>query len=247
MSSQNIFYPESRFGGFTDVDGTVAFYTRVNALLHPDNTLLDIGCGRGSYAEDAVAVRRDLRIFKGKCAHVIGLDVDPDAAQHPYLDEFHLLSGDRWPVADECADICLADFLLEHMEHPAAFFAECRRVLRPGGYVCLRTPNAFNYIALASRLIPNRLHAKVVGRVQEKRAAQDVFPTFYHCNTRRQITSMMQRYGFASCVYGYEAEPSYLKFSRLAYALGVVHQKIAPGALKATLFAFGQKREHAVN
>jgi len=26
-------YPESRFGGFSDIDGTVTFYSRVNALL----------------------------------------------------------------------------------------------------------------------------------------------------------------------------------------------------------------------
>jgi len=27
------FYPESRFGGFTQIDGTVAFYSRVQALV----------------------------------------------------------------------------------------------------------------------------------------------------------------------------------------------------------------------
>ena len=37
------FYPESRFGGFTDIDGTVAFYSRVNALVKPLYVVVDFG------------------------------------------------------------------------------------------------------------------------------------------------------------------------------------------------------------
>lgn len=39
------FYPEARFGGFSDIDGTMAFYLRVNALLGCDSVVLDFGCG----------------------------------------------------------------------------------------------------------------------------------------------------------------------------------------------------------
>jgi hypothetical protein len=51
---------------------------------------------------------------------------------------------------------------------------------------------------------------------------------------------MMRRHGFDHVVYGYEAEPGYLHFSRLAYALGVLHQKFAPRAISPALFAFGR-------
>lgn len=55
-------YPEARFGGFSDVDGTVAFYSRVQALMTPENVVLDVGCGRGSgLQDDAVPWRRELR------------------------------------------------------------------------------------------------------------------------------------------------------------------------------------------
>jgi len=47
-------YPERRFGGFTHVDGTVVFYTRVNSLLDRSTVVLDMGCGRGVAAEDPV-------------------------------------------------------------------------------------------------------------------------------------------------------------------------------------------------
>lgn len=76
-------YPESKFGGFTDIDGTVVFNTRVQSLVTPDTVLLDIGCGRGAFREDPVAIRRHLRTFKGKVRTVIGLDVDEAAANNP--------------------------------------------------------------------------------------------------------------------------------------------------------------------
>ncbi len=244
MDYKNIFYPESRFGDFTDVDGTIAFYLRVNALLSPSAVALDVGCGRGAYAEDPIPLHRELRVLKGKCARVIGLDVDEDARQNPFLDEFHLIqgkAGERWPVEDGSIDVCVCDFVVEHVADPRAFFAECRRVLKRGGVLCIRTPNALNYIALASRAVPNKLHAKVLGRVQENREARDVFPTLYRCNTRSVLQRSLTRHGFESAVYGYEADPAYLSFSRVAYAVGVAHQKLAPGALKATLFAFARK------
>ncbi len=242
MSFQEKFYPESRFGGFSDIDGTVTFYTRVNSLLQASDALLDVGCGRGAYAEDAVPLRRELRIFKGKCRHVIGLDVDEAARKNPYLDEFHLIEEKRWPVPDECVEICVADFVIEHLPAPDEFFEQCRRVLKPNGVLCLRTPNRWNYVAVASRLIPNRHHAGVVGRVQDNRKEADVFPTLYRCNTQPALKRALQKNGFTAHVYGYEAEPSYLSFSRLAYAAGVAHQRLAPSALKATLFAFARKK-----
>ncbi len=78
-------YQESRFGGFTDVDGTVAFYTRVHALLEPSFVVLDVGCGRGAYGTDPVRVRRELRIFKGKCRRIIGIDPDEQAKGGEFL------------------------------------------------------------------------------------------------------------------------------------------------------------------
>jgi SAM-dependent methyltransferase len=235
------FYPESRFGGFTQIDGTVAFYSRVQALVRPTDTVVDFGCGRGAYREDPLPFRRDLRILKGKVGRVIGLDANPAGAQNPFLDAFALLDGPRWPLEDETADLCVSDNVLEHLPDPAAFFSEARRVLRRGGLLCLRTPNRWNYITLLSRLIPNRHHAGVLSKAKPGLQEQDVFPTYYRCNTVGALRRALAKEGFSSAVYGYEAEPSYLSFSRAAYALGVLHQRIAPGFLKPAIFAFARK------
>lgn len=44
MTFMHIYYPESKFGEFTDIDGTIVFYTRVNALAQPSSVVLDLGC-----------------------------------------------------------------------------------------------------------------------------------------------------------------------------------------------------------
>ena len=238
------FYPEVQFGGFTNADATIAFYVRVNALVKSDSVVLDVGCGRGLGSEDPVPLRRNLRNFKGRCAKVIGIDVDPDAAENPSVDEFHLISGPVWPLPDASVDVSIIDSVLEHVPEPEVFFAELERVTRPAGMVCIRTPNAASYFGLASRLIPNRLHARVLDRVQRTRVEQDVFPTLYHCNTRRRLRKVLDRHGFDSYVCGYDSEPRYLSFSRAAYGLGVLHQKFAPQMFKIALFAFGRKRDN---
>jgi hypothetical protein len=89
--------------------------------------------------------------------------------------------------------------------------------------------------------VPNRYHTKVTSYVQNNRREEDVFPTVYKCNSIRKLKKMMKNNGFAeSVVYGYEAEPSYLSFSRIAYYLGVLHQRLAPRFLCPALFAFGR-------
>lgn len=238
----NFFYPESRFAGFTQVDGTIAFYTRVQALVHPNSVVVDFGCGRGAYAGDPIPFRRDLRVFKGKVRRVIGLDAGPAGANNPYLDEFHHLTGSRWPVEDSAVDLVLCDNVIEHLPDPKAFFTEARRVLVPGGAVCIRTPNRWNYVAIISRLFSGRRRAEILARAKPDLAEEDAFPTLYRCNTLPVLRRTLQENGYEAVVFGYEAEPTYLAFSKIAYAAGVLHQKLAPGIFKAALFAFGKKK-----
>ena len=91
-----IFYPEARFGGFTDVDGTVRLYMRIRALIEPGKSVvLDVGCGRGERFYNQARVVRELCNFKGYAARMIGIDVDRAAASNPSLDEFRLIEGPR--------------------------------------------------------------------------------------------------------------------------------------------------------
>ena len=239
MNNQEKFYPESKFGGFTAIDGTIAFFNKINALLDPSFVVLDVGCGRGEYQEDSVVFRKNLRILKGKVTKVIGIDVDQNAQDNPFLDEFYLIKDNTWPIKNNSIDLILLDYVLEHISNPDQLFGEIYRVLKNGGYCCIRTTNQWSYIAIAATFIPNKYHSKVTSVVQDGRKQEDVFPTVYKCNSIQKIKNIMKENGIEGVVYGYEAEPSYLSFSRIAYFLGVLHQKFAPEFIKPAIFAFG--------
>lgn len=242
MSFQELFYPENKLGGFTGIDGTIAFYFRINSLLSPSFNVLDVGCGRGgSYHEDLVLIRRNLRNLKGKVKKVIGIDVDKAAKKNPYLNEFHLIENENWPIKTNTINLIVCDYVLEHVNDIDKFFSEARRVLRSGGYLCIRTPNVWSYFGIFSRLIPSKYHSQITNVVQNDRKEEDVFPTLYRCNSIWGMKVMMKKHGFDPVVYGYEAEPAYLSFSKFAYWLGVLHQKYAPNFLKVVIFAFGKK------
>lgn len=234
-------YPEAGFGGFSDADGTIRFYTRIQALLQPHSVVLDVGCGRGAHADDEIPFRRNLKVFRGKCSRVIGIDVDPAGWQNPFLDEFRLIEGNQWPLADASVHLCVSDYVLEHVQNPDTFFAECVRVLKPGGVLCARTPNRFGYVALAASCVPNRLHAWVLKKIGKDRRGEDTFPTVYRCNTSRTIKKLMRQHGFEGCVRAIEDEPTYLVFSRTVYRVGTLVHSMMPPGLKSNLLVFGRK------
>jgi SAM-dependent methyltransferase len=243
MSCEQRVFPESQFGKFTNVDGTISFYLRVNALLKPTDTVLDVGCGRGQYQDDPVTIRRELRILRGKVRKVIGLDVDTAAASNPYLDEFCLLKDgtSSWPVADSSVDTIISDWTLEHVSEPDAFVSEARRVLKPGGYFCARTTNAWSYVALAARAIPERYHGRVIESAQAERKAIDIFPTRYAFNSVPILRRKFTQYGFDSVVYGFAGEPAYLNFSCALYYLACLYERFAPHFLRQSLVIFARK------
>ena len=236
-------YPEARFGGFADVDQVTVFYTRVRALIEPSFTVLDIGCGRGKQADDPVPTRRRLKTLKGECDRLIGIDLDPAASHNPCIDEFRMMRPhEAWPLEDASIDLALSDYVLEHVDDPRLFFSECRRVIRPGGLLCMRTTNVLSYFGLASLLTPDAAHAAIIDRVYARpRRTDDIFPTRYRCNTLRAVRGMLDRHGFHHCVYGYQSDPAHFGFSRGLYALGVLHQRLAPAVIKPAIFAFAER------
>jgi len=243
MKFVNRYYPESKFGGFSKVDGTVAFYNRVNALLGEDFTVLDYGCGRAEYQEDPVTYRRNLRILSGKVKKVIGIDFDPIAASNPYLDEFRILKDHTWPLQDDEIDLCVCDWVLEHIQDPNQFFSEAQRVIKAGGYLCLRTTNSWGYVGIAANLVPNKWHTRVLSYVQKDRKEKDIFPTYNACNTIWKIRKCLSQYGFSNVVYTHQSEPAYFKFSGLLYSLGRIYQRIFPSFMYSKLFAFAQNKK----
>ena len=204
-------YPEYGAGGFTKYDGGLEFYGRINALLRADMVVLDLGAGRGAQFETNSSYRYETVRMQGKVAKVLGVDVDPAVLENTHLDEALVYDGNRLPLDDLSVDLIICDWVLEHVEHPQVFSDEVTRVLRPGGWFCARTPNSFSILATASRMIPNRIHARLLQKIQpgSLREARDVFPTLYRMNSIAAIRRLFPAARWLNCSYTFSPEPAY--------------------------------------
>lgn len=237
-------YRECGAGQFSHRDCTVMFYTRIDALLQPSSVLLNVGAGRGAnIVEDYSPYRQKLQKFRGRAARVLGIDVDPVVMENQDLDEaFHIGPDGRWPIADSSVDIVVCDHVLEHVADPVAFAHEVSRVLRPGGWFCGRTPMKWGYIGIFTRLIPNRLHAALLRRLQPQRLARDVFPTVYRINTFAAVRKLFSSDLWSDHSYGYNGVPGYHANSRILFRFIEIWCWLMPRSVSAKLHIFLQKK-----
>ncbi len=236
-------YPEMGAGGYSRRDGTIQFYTRVNALLQPHWTALDLGAGRGSWLEQGTQYKRDLRMLKGKVAKVIGADIDAVVTTNQSCDESVVMpDSDTLPLDANSVDLIVSDHTFEHVENPVAFVAEVQRVLRPGGWIAARTPNRWGYIGLATNAVPNSLHVSVLKRAQPDRLPEDVFPTIYRMNTRRAISALFPTKNWEVHMYPHNPEPAYFGNSAALLRVADAVLSRAPNSLSATWSIFIRRR-----
>ena len=95
--------------------------------------VVDVGTGTGLVAREAVRIVGDPEA-------VIGVDPSPGMLANAHLPAgVRLLEGaaERIPLPDEYADFLSMGYALRHISDLAIAFREFRRVLRPGGVVCI--------------------------------------------------------------------------------------------------------------
>jgi 2-polyprenyl-3-methyl-5-hydroxy-6-metoxy-1,4-benzoquinol methylase len=112
--------------------------------------VVDVGCGIGRFRAFAADLIQDY----------IGVDV----VRHPGLPAEAAfacahLDRDPIPVADSSADIVAAIETIEHLENPRAFVRELARILKPGGWLVVTTPNQLSALSLLSLVVKGRFVA----------------------------------------------------------------------------------------
>jgi SAM-dependent methyltransferase len=225
----------------------VQFYQRIHALLDElpsDPTVVDFGAGRGASLDNALPVHRRLMDLRTRAQRVIGVDVEDAVKANPLLTEAIVVRcGEPIPIGDRAADLILADHCFEHIEDTASVAAELRRIVRPGGWICARTPNRWGYVAIAARAVPNGLHGFLLRRLQPARQERDVFQTFYRLNTFRAIEAHFPSVEFKQAVYGWEPECAYGGGSPAIVRACDLLRRVTPERLRPVLLIFLQKRK----
>ena len=116
--------------------GTGRWYRRqalLRAGLKRDMRLVDVGVGTGLVARAAAAI-----VGRPEC--VTGVDPSSSMLEHAQVPKgVRLLTGsaESLPLDDDSADFISMGYALRHISDLTAAFREFRRVLRPGGRLCL--------------------------------------------------------------------------------------------------------------
>ena len=130
-----------------------AIYTAAAALLRQRRAkglVVDIGCGIGR--------------FRGFAGDFIEDYLGIDVVRHPSLPSDVTFAGanldrDPIPLGSDTADVVVAIETIEHLENPRAFVRELSRILKPGGWLVVTTPNQLSLLSLLSLAIKGRFVA----------------------------------------------------------------------------------------
>jgi SAM-dependent methyltransferase len=119
-------------------------------LLEPDPhaVLLDCGCNNGLYS---LALARVLGTNK-----VFGLELNRGLAHEATINGVRVLRGDvnhSIPLGDGSVSVVTAFNILEHLVETERFISEIHRVLAPGGYAIINTPNLASWHNIAALLL----------------------------------------------------------------------------------------------
>ena len=112
--------------------------------------IVDVGCGAGR-----------LRTFLGD---IIDSYAGVDAIRYEGLPHGMAfmradLNRDPIPVPDQSADVAISIETIEHLENPRAFVREMVRIVKPGGWIVVTTPNQRSLVSLGALLLKGHFSA----------------------------------------------------------------------------------------
>lgn len=237
------YFPESAIDNFSHVDGTLLMYSQIAAILKDTDVVLEFGAGRGANISECRSnYLRELQTLKGRCARVMGCDIDPVVMENPYLDDARIQQIDGpIPFDDNTFDLVVSSWVFEHVKNAEQMASELLRVTKPGGYIVARTPNKHGYVALAARLVSSERHVPMLRKIQPERKSVDVFPTVYRMNTRRDIKRLFSAKAdvYISCV---SADPAYHFNNAILYGIMKAVHKVIPDRFSPIMNFFIRKR-----
>ena len=156
LSYNNAYFDSLDQQDESSIHTKVLHYFRVMKQALPSGSVLDAGCGAG----------HSLTLFEKTARRVVGLDSSVEAA---------CMAGRRTrravvcvgnldtklPFGDNSFDFVLSHEVIEHLSKPEVFLAEAFRVLRAGGGLLLKTPNAWDLWRLICYITSKTWYADV--------------------------------------------------------------------------------------
>ncbi|MHB1293520.1 MAG: class I SAM-dependent methyltransferase [Anaerolineae bacterium] len=205
-----------RYLNHTYADTVVRRYAAQRACLEPcaGADLLDIGCQTGA---NTLRLAETLR-----AGRVVGIDYNARTLREAEAAGIQALVADAnrpLPLQDCCVDVVTAMDVVEHLVEPRMLVREAYRVLRPGGYLVLATPNLASWHNIGALLLglqpfsgPNlttmldadmrvvrSLHRRAYGLADEGEVVESAEPELHKhivVGAFRSMKRLLQREGF---------------------------------------------------
>jgi SAM-dependent methyltransferase len=185
----------------TFVDGTTEFHRLLSKTVSRSSSILEIGAGPSNRTSQ----------FLAGLGRVTGVDVSDEVRTNSFLADASVFDGVNLPFPDGHFDVCVSDWVIEHVKDAEAHFQEARRVLKCGGAYVFRTPNRWHYFVIGSRLLPFGVHVRLANRLRGRsREHHDPYLTYYRANSLPRIQSLSRKTGLVvDSLCAVEKEPSY--------------------------------------
>ena len=197
------------------VDGTTLFHRLCRQFISPDDRVLEVGAGPSNPTS---------KFLSSTARQVVGVDIDDAIIGNCFLSEAHVYDGVRFPFDDGSFDAAVCNYVMEHVENPMRLCREIRRVLVPGGVFLFRTPNAFHYVSLLSRVLPRGL-SKWARNTRPNTSG--MHPMFCRCNSTLRCRRILDRAGLRIAELRLiEPNPSYGMRSRLLFFPMLLYERL---------------------
>jgi SAM-dependent methyltransferase len=162
----------------------------VDALVTQETRWIDVGGGKSVFPHnDPLST-----ILARRCALLVGVDPSENIHDNPFVHERVQGFIEQYSSGNEF-DLATLRMVAEHITDPTAAVAALARLIRPTGKVVIYTPNKWSIASLAARVVPNAWHQRVTGFLWNTKD-EDVFPTAYLMNTRKQLARAFTMGGF---------------------------------------------------
>jgi len=186
----------------------------VDRLVTGESHWLEVGGGKTVFPEN-----RDLsRELAERSKLLVGVDPSGNILQNYLVDERHQLMIEDYKT-EKRFDLITLHMVAEHIEQPEGVVDALARLAKPDGYVVVYTPNKWAFMSIMARLIPNRFHAFFARLIAPGRKDEDVFPTRFKMNTRKQLRTQFEKVGFREVVFAYLDDCVVMRRFRITYFL----------------------------
>jgi ubiquinone/menaquinone biosynthesis C-methylase UbiE len=192
--------------------------------------VLDAACGEGYGAQ----------LLSARACEVTGIDISGEAVAHAkarYVREnLQFLQADccSTPFDDGSFDCVVSFETLEHLHNQEALLAEFRRVLKPGGFLVISTPDKAVYSDKLGN--KNEFHVKELYRHEFESLLGQYFPV---------VQLLGQKLGFHSMIWPLQ-EPSSQRYQLQQESGDAIHTRENPSAEPVYLLAVCAATQAAV-